>query len=208
MTRVICCGSVAPMLRAASRNCCVDGADAGRGRQHHREEAVDAGEGDLGFRADAEPGGEDRIEDHDRHRVEAGEHRQQQVAQQRDAADQRADQDADAAGDQHRERDLVERDQQRGGVDRASRSPARRASSTATAGTARAAGRCAAPAPTARAARPGSASGRWRARVGASGTSRRLADLLPDAVAQAAEHVGRHHLVGARPRQVDRRCGR
>ena len=103
----------------------VDGADARRGREHHREEAVDAGEGDLRLRADAEPGGEDRIEDHDRHRVEAGEHRQQQVAQQREPAHQRADQDAAAAGDGHRERHLVERHQQRREVDRASPAPAR-----------------------------------------------------------------------------------
>ena len=59
----------------------VDGADAGRRRQHDGEEAVDAGEGDLGTRADAEPGREDGIEDDDRHGVEAGEDRQQQVAQ-------------------------------------------------------------------------------------------------------------------------------
>ena len=72
----------------------VDGADAGGRRQHHREEAVDAGKGDLRLRADAEPGREDRIEDDDRHRIEAGEDRQQQVAQRGEAADQRAGQDA------------------------------------------------------------------------------------------------------------------
>ena len=94
----------------------IDGADAGGGRQHHREEAVDAGEGDLGLRADAEPGGEDRVEDHDRHGIEAGEDRQHQVAQHGDAAHQRADQDAGAAGDQHGDGDLGERDHQRMGV--------------------------------------------------------------------------------------------
>ena len=186
----------------------VDGADAGGGREHHGEEAVDAGKGDLRFRADAEPGGEDRIEDDDRHGVEAGEDRQQQVAQQRQAADQRADQDAGAAGDQHRQRDLVERHQQGWRIfvpvaaQHGQRLRQRRQEQLG-----HQAGR-AAPAPRARGGAPGSASGRWRARVVASQASRRLADLLPDAVAQAAEYVGRHHLVGARPRQRDRRCGR
>ena len=94
----------------------VDCADPGGGREHDREEAVDTGENDFRFRSNAEPGGEDRIEDDDRHRVERGEHRQQQVAQQRNAADQCARQDADATGDQHREGDLVERDGQLGSV--------------------------------------------------------------------------------------------
>ena len=116
ITRVICCGRRRAHAARGEQQLRVDGADAGRGREHHREEAVDAREDDLRFRADAEPGGEDRIEDHDRHRVQAGEHRQQQAAQQRDPADQRAGQDAEAAGDQHRERDFVERDAQFGGV--------------------------------------------------------------------------------------------
>src|SRR5262249_25867716 len=80
--------------------------------------------------------------------------------------------------------------------------PTRQGSSTATAGTARARGRHGEPAPTAGAPARGAGGGRSWAWV-ASGASGDLADLLPDALAQAAEHVGRHHLVRARPRQRD-----
>jgi hypothetical protein len=68
------------------------------------KESIDAGKRDLRFRSDAEPCGEDRIEDHDRHRVEAGEDRQQEVPQPREAATAAPAEDAAAAGDHHRQR--------------------------------------------------------------------------------------------------------
>ena len=63
----------------------------------------------LGFRADAEPDREHRIEDDQRHRIEARDHRHDQDARPRQAADDGAEQDAAAAGERHRDRDLVER---------------------------------------------------------------------------------------------------
>ena len=209
ITRVICCGSVAPMLRAASTNCgsmvrMPAAVDSITGK-----EAVDAGEGDLRFRADAEPGGEDRIEDDDRHGVEAREDRQQQVAQHGHAADHRADQDAERRRrSASRQRDLVERHQQRREVDLPVDPEHRQRLRQRRQEQLRQQAGGAARTPRARAARPGSPSGRWREQASASRASRRLADLLPDAVAQPAEHVGRHHLVGARPRQRRPRCGR
>ena len=182
----------------------IDGADARGRREHDGEEAVDTRKGDLRFRADAEPSGEDRIEDDDRHRVEAREHRQQEVAQQRHPANQRADEDAGAAGDHHRDARPRRASRRAPRCTRTGRCRAPPASSTARAGTAPGSLRSAASAPRTGAARPGSASawwrGRGRSRIGKP-RLRALADLLPDAVAKTPEDVGRHHLVGARPRQ-------
>ena len=91
----------------------IDGLDPGGGRQHRRQEAIDRGERDLGFRADAEPHREHRIEDDQRHRIEARHHRHDQDARPRQAADDGAEQDAAAAGKRHRDRDLIERDGER-----------------------------------------------------------------------------------------------
>src|SRR5262249_55025386 len=70
-TRVICCGKLAPMLRAATRKVLVDRLNPRGRRKHHREEAIDACEGDLGLRPNAQPGREDRIKDDDGNGVEA-----------------------------------------------------------------------------------------------------------------------------------------
>ncbi len=76
MARAISCGNVAPMLRASSdtahQSCrCRPPSTASQGRSH-----VDISEGNLGFRSDAEPGGEDRIEQDDRHGIKAEEHQE------------------------------------------------------------------------------------------------------------------------------------
>src|SRR5262249_22840982 len=53
----------------------IDGLDPGGGGEHGGEKAVDRGKGDLGFRADAEPNGEDGIENDQRDGIEDREHR-------------------------------------------------------------------------------------------------------------------------------------
>ncbi len=94
----------------------IDGPDAGGGRQHRRQEAIDRRERDLGFRADAKPHREHRIEDDQRHCIEAGDHRHDQEPRARQAADQRTQHDAAATGKDHRNSDLIQRHHQRAAI--------------------------------------------------------------------------------------------
>ena len=139
----------------------IDGLDAGGGGEHGRQEAIERRERDLGFRADAEPHREDRIEDDERHGIEAGNHRHDQHARARQAADDGAEQDAAAAGERHRDRRPRRASPPARGRIRPPRSSRRPASRTATAGTVPGSGRCAAGLPRARSGPSRSAGAAW-----------------------------------------------
>ena len=167
------------------------------------------GERDLGFRADAEPDREHRIENDQRHRIEARDHRHDQDARPRQAADDGAEQDAAAAGERHRDRDLVERHGERmavfAGLVPAGRERRRQRRQEQLGDEA-----CARQDLPQRdqADHDQSAKRCWRS----SSASCRFADMPPDAVAQACRTRRRsasHRCAGGAARPADdRRCGR